>query len=379
MWLLSLGIAITISLSSLSGKLSAAELVDFKGQLSGEYSGLSISDSYTNIFTLRYIPDLSLQKSIAPELSWDINISSNLYSTYQTHIDDSTTHEADFYRLNASLQSPQSDIRLGLQKINFGPALLLRPLRWFDQVSPIDPLKLTEGVRGLRYRYVDLDNNSVWLWLLYGNSELKGYEQSVTVDHTPELGGRFQFPTSNGEIGMSYHQRRTLFMGYSGVDLGHELTERRVAVDGKWDIGAGVWFEYVLVDQGAKTESAQNWFSMLTVGSDYTFSYGNGIHTLMEHLLSSTSDKAITWKDPLQSSALQISYPVSILDSASFILLYTWERQQAFQYVRWNRSYDNWAINLSAFVTSNGEQQSSDLLPTGTLGDGIQITVVYYH
>jgi len=379
MWLVSSCLAIAIVLTSLSARLSASDWVDYKGQLSGEYTGLSIANSNTSIFTLRYIPDITLQAALSPDKSWDINISANLFSTFQTHVDGATTHEADLYRLNTSYQTLQGDIRLGLQKVNFGPALLLRPLRWFDQVSPIDPLKLTDGVKGIRYRYVFLNNANIWFWILYDNSSLKGYEQGLTDDHTPELGGRYQFPLSRGELGLSYHQRKTLTMGYSGDDLGYDLIERRVAIDGKWDIGAGVWFEYVQVDQGASSQSNQNWISMLTMGTDYTFLYGNGLHTLLEHMISTATDRAMRWYNPVQTSALQLSYPMTILDSFSFITLYSWERQQAFHYARWNRSYDNFAINLSAFLTSSGEQQASDLLPTGTLGDGIQLTVVYYH
>lgn len=379
MWLLSLCIAMTIVLTTMSGKLSASEWVEYKGQLSGEYTGLSIVNSKSSIYTLRYIPDLTLQQTLAKNGSWDFNISANLYSTFQTHVDRSTTHKADLYRINSSYQTLQSDFRLGLQKINFGPALLLRPLRWFDQVSPVDPLKLTDGVKGIRYRYVFLNNANIWFWILYGNSQLKGYEQGLTVDHTPELGGRYQFPLSSGELGVSYHQRKTLTMGYSGDDLGHDLIERRVAIDGKWDIGAGVWFEYVQVDQGASSQSGQNWISMLSIGTDYTFSYGNGLHTLLEHMLSTSTDQALRWYHPVQASALQLSYPMTILDSISFITLYSWKYQQAFNYARWSRSYDNWAINLSAFLTSSGEQQASDLLSNGTLGDGIQLTLVYNH
>ena len=60
-------------------------------------------------------------------------------------------------------------IEPGLQKINFGSATMLRPLMWFDQVDPRDPLQLTDGVWGVLGRYYFLNNANIWLWGLYGN------------------------------------------------------------------------------------------------------------------------------------------------------------------------------------------------------------------
>ena len=65
--------------------------------------------------------------------------------------------------------SDQFELRLGLQKINFGSASMLRPLMWFDQMDPRDPLHLTDGVWGLLARYYFLNNANIWLWGLYGN------------------------------------------------------------------------------------------------------------------------------------------------------------------------------------------------------------------
>jgi hypothetical protein len=50
-----------------------------------------------------------------------------------------------------------------LQKINFGSASMLRPLMWFDQMDPRDPLQLTDGVWGLLGRYYFLNNANIWL------------------------------------------------------------------------------------------------------------------------------------------------------------------------------------------------------------------------
>jgi hypothetical protein len=60
------------------------------------------------------------------------------------------------YRLWARYSTSQLEIRAGLQKINFGSANILRPLMWFDQMDPRDPLQLTDGVWGILGRYYTL-------------------------------------------------------------------------------------------------------------------------------------------------------------------------------------------------------------------------------
>lgn len=356
------------------GVLPAVEALDYKGQFSSEFLRVSTSDSQQNLIGLRYIPDLTKRGTLSADLTWDFNLSANLYANYQNQRDDHYYHETKFYRANLRFKTLQSDTQMGLQQINFGPALLLRSLRWFDQVNPTDPLKLTQGVKGLRYRYFFPNNANVWLWGLYANKDPKGYERVASKAYTPELGARYQFPQGPGELGLSLHARKTERMGFSADDLGHDLIEKRYAIDGKWDIGPGVWFEYVDVDQGANTAD-NNWFSMLTLGSDYTFAYGNGVTVVLEHLLSAESDKPLTWNRSTQTSAMQLSYPLNILDALSLLFYYSWEQQQAFEFARWNRTYDNWSISAGVF-TSSGD---ASLASSSIYGDGVQVLLVFNH
>ena len=358
--------------------LYASDNVDYKGQLSGEYVGIYNAHTTQNYLGLRYIPDLTLRKNLSPEKVWDGNISANTYTSYQSHSDENYDSSAKIYRLNTRYETAQSEIQVGLQHINFGPAVLLRSLRWFDQVSPTDPLKLTQGVKGIRYRYFMMNNANLWLWTLYGNSEPKGYERIASKDNTPEVGARYQFPLSSGEMGLSFHVRKTEKMGFTGDFVGRDLVEKRFALDGKWDIGPGVWFEYVTINQGA-AERDNNWLSMLSLGSDYTFDYGNGIYTLLEHMISAQSENVTGWDDQVQTSAFQMSYPVNILDAVSLLVFYSWQQQQVFQYARWSRTYDNWAINLSVFLSSREDYPVAGATATGMLGDGVQLMIIYNH
>jgi len=362
----------------LSGNLAASDIFDYKGQLSGEYFGVKSASGAINFSRLRYIPDLLLKKNFSDDNAWDMDISANAYAAYQSNSSEHYDTSAKWYRFNTRYQTGQSELQLGLQQVNFGPAVILRSLRWFDQVSPTDPLKLTQGVKAVRYRYFFMDNANLWFWGLYGNEDAKGYERVASKSHTPELGARYQFPQASGELGLSTHVRKTQAMGFTGDDLGYDLIEKRFAVDGKWDLGAGIWFEYVLLNQGANTMN-HNWVSMLTLGTDYTFAYGNGVSALFEHLISSVSNTASSWDQEIQSSALQVSYPLNLLDAVSFLTFYSWQQQNLFHYARWNRTYDNWSFSLSVFLSSAQVPSTAALVPAAMLGDGVQAMIIYNH
>jgi hypothetical protein len=168
-------------------------------------------------------------------------------------------------------------------------------------------------------------------------------------------------------------------MGFNGTSTGDDLFEKRYALDGKWDLGPGLWYEYVLIDQGAGSEVPTNWFKMLTIGADYTLAIGKGIHVLAEHLVTGASDEAMTWDNSVQTSALQLNYPVGILDAITFMEIYAWKQKQGFHYFRWDRTYDNWALSIGAFISSGQSHSNSTLGPSGFSGDGIQAVIRFNH
>jgi hypothetical protein len=376
-------IFLLLCLLSLNGWADTPDSFSYKGQLTVDYLGANTANHWHDRGILRYIPDITFQGVVSDGYSWDLDVSANAYVDYQSHRESSVSTTAKLYRLNTQLKTPQSDIRLGLQEINFGPAVILRPLRWFDQVSPTDPLKITEGVKGIRYRYFFMNNANIWLWTLYGNNDPKGYELVATKKDTPEMGGRFQYPLELGELGFSFHGRKTERMGFSGTSTGQDLFEKRYALDGKWDLGPGLWYEYVLIDQGAGSKVNTNWFKMLTIGADYTFAVGQGIYVLAEHLVSGASNKAMTWdnnaKTNVQTSALQVNYPVGILDAVTFMEIYAWKPKQGFHYFRWDRTYDNWSFSLGVFISTDQSHNNNTQEPYGFSGNGIQAVIVFNH
>jgi hypothetical protein len=259
------------------------------------------------------------------------------------------------------LSSSRFEARLGLQKINFGSATVFRPLMWFDRIDPRDPLQLTDGVYGLLLRYYFKNNANAWLWALYGNDEAKGWEGQPTAERTPEFGGRFQTPLFTGEAAATFHFR--------SISAGADPTrpramESRLALDGKWDLGAGVWIEAAFVHQEtpalmvpAEGTAALAWQRSLALGIDYTFTLGNGLYFLAEHFFSQEADSILGNGGGRTSfSALLARYPLGILDSLTTAVYYDWRHQQAYRFASWQRTYDHWQFHMMVFMNPRQAQ-----------------------
>ena len=267
-----------------SGDIYAFES-DFSGQLSGWTVETGNKGSWENKSGLRYIPRLILEQPFYDDSFFDTEVSFNGFLTSNSG-NSSENSDLELYRLKFRFATAQTETRIGLQKINFGPALLLRPLRWFDRLDPRDPLQLTKGIYGLRFKYNALNNANLWLWGLFGNDDAKGFETLPTSSGKPEFGGRFQYPVPYGELAATFHTRNVDASLLNGTDF----TENRFAMDGRWDIVIGFWFESVLQQQ--KTDNLlYEWTKIITLGMDYTFGIGNGLNVLGEHMAVISSKK----------------------------------------------------------------------------------------
>src|SRR6188474_3845952 len=115
---------------------------------------------------LRYVPSLTLEKQLTTERTLDGELSLNGYASAQAPDwqDLDATSGLKPYRVWARFKTPRFEARVGLQKINFGSATLLRPLMWFDSVDPRDPLQITDGVYGVLLRQYLPNNVTIWEW-----------------------------------------------------------------------------------------------------------------------------------------------------------------------------------------------------------------------
>jgi hypothetical protein len=371
-----------LSAGSFAALNAAPAALDLRGQASGWLSA-NDSPAFTLGFGLRYIPVLSWSKALSSSLTFDIEASANAYlSGFGRRGAGETDARLKAYRAWVRLSSARFEARLGLQKINFGSASLLRPLMWFDRIDPRDPLQVTDGVTGFLVRYYFPGNANIWAWALYGNDEPRGWEASPTARRTAEYGGRLQVPLFKGELGLAYHHRRAdLSRGLIyEIALQDPVTpEDRWAVDGKWDIGIGVWVEGVLLRQ-RPVGQPYPYQRFINIGADTTLALGNGIHILAEHLILSTARGAWEKGEERNFTALTASAPLGLLDNLSAIFFYDWRGRNAYNFVSWQRTYDNWQI----FVIGFWNPPAGGIYPPAAdyntfAGKGLELMVVFNH
>ncbi len=362
---------------------SEAQQLNSKGQLSSWFIG-NESKSIGNQAGIRYIPELSLQKSFKNDHLIDCELSLNGYRIWEASSLSNVNSDGKIkpYRMWLRFFSSQFEARVGLQKINFGSAVLMRPLMWFDKIDPRDPLQLTDGVYGLLLRYYFINNTNIWLWGLYGNEENKGWEIFSSDKNSIEYGGRIQYPFFTGEVAFSYHCRKMdLSKGTVGSSIYSEkiVQENRFALDGKWDIGIGLWFEGAIFHQNTQ-ELLLNNQRIFTLGADYTFGVGNGIHVLSEYFTVEASEKIFQKGDGKKFSAFLADYPVGLIDQVFGILYYDRKNKNLYRFLRWQRIYDNWSFHLIGFWNPNQNllyQIQTD--KNFFSGKGFQVMVVFNH
>ncbi len=356
-----------VLLVTITTRVSAVEF-DLRGQFSTQLTCRYSDDEWLVNAGMQYIPQLRLSRTISSVNIFDLDLS---YHSF-VHTDQKVSWDnLKLYRFNVRYATKQSETQIGLQKINFGPAQLLRSLRWFDRLDPRDPMKITEGVYGLRYRYNFLNNANIWLWGLYWNDDTKGCEITPTAAKKPEFGGRIQTPAPLGEMAMTFHSRTA-----KGIEK--DFRENRFALDGRWDIFVGAWFEAVVQHQDIA--SPCNYTKMLTLGLDYTFGVGNGLYIVAEHIINRYTEELIGYDDisdqDIQMSAIMLNYPLTFFDNLMLIEFYSWETKDFYQYLGWQRTYDNLVLNVSAF-----NYPESPLMGTNSFGAGygVQIMLIYNH
>lgn len=366
-------------LLSVVGK--AQESLTYKGQLS-IYTHYNGGNSYPLWNGGRYIPQGNYQVKLDDSRLLDFEASANVYGNVGIKsLDDvSASGRIKPYRLWARYSTRQLEIRAGLQKINFGSASILRPLMWFDQMDPRDPLQLTDGVWGMLGRYYTLSNVTAWGWVLYGNDRPKGWEQIGTHRTIPEAGGRLQLPAGTGEAAVSYHYRVADSRNVAEADFRYEkVPEHRIGIDVRFDRVVGYWLEASWKTMGKEMGVFTNQ-EILNVGMDYTFGFGNGMYVAFEQLIAAYDENAFAFSNPITFSLLNATYPIGMFDNISYILYYDWRNHSAYNFINWQRQFNRLTIHFMGYWNPANYQiptvTSSEMLFGGT---GIQIMLVFNH
>lgn len=308
------------------------------------------------------------------------------------------------YRGWIRLAGNQFEFRIGLQKITFGKAQLLRTLSWFDSMDPRDPLALTTGVFAERFRYfIPRSNANIWLWAIQEDLGTSSFYLPMSVDGfkmASHYGGRIELPLSRGELGVSFNYKTVLAdtVSVSGLVAGTDLTltgstadRYQYALDGKWDGDIGVWFEGAYVTERAEFSlfNADAYMStemlMVTLGMDYTIGIGNGLLFMAEYMgdvirveydLGTGEDHEVTY---LNFAAIMLSYPLGIFDSMGLMGFMDLDNIKLYGYLFWQRQWDNLTLRLSGALTNF--DAGMELFPGRSsgisIGNMIQLTAMY--
>lgn len=369
----------TLSKILLSQLLIISVLVasPFLGELSLSASANGVKSQDIQIIT-RYLPAIEIQQSLNDSWDYDIEVRWQLsWGSFLDTLDFSETATIlEPYRVALNLQNQNTEYIIGLQKINFGPARILRPLMWFDSVNPTDPLELTPGVTGVSTNHYYASGWSSRSWILLPGDPI-GWEVFPDKQGAPEIGGRLTLPIGGGQAGLTTSWRKTDLSDY--LPSLSEMNEWKIGLDGFWDVGIGLWFESVYKLQLADDPYLRDQVQAV-VGADYTIWVGNGIHVLAEHMLLKPLSSFFADETELQFTSLMMNYSPTIIDQISLMFYMDWENEQPLAYLSWGQTYDTFRFTLGAFYTDTNRSQDSDAsLNSDFSGKGLQLTVAYNH
>lgn len=368
-------------LLAIPGSLLSQDSLTFKGQLSAWtlYNGGLELPVYMGG---RYIPQLNYEIQLKNDQLIDFEASANLNGNFGFNPFDTISADGAIkaYRIWGRYSSQQFEVRVGLQKINFGSSQLIRPLMWFDEVDPRDPLGLTDGVWGVLGRYYFLNNMNVWFWTLYGNKNPRGWDFAPSNWDVPEFGGRFQSPIPAGEAAISYHHRVSDTRGLNpAIPEFARVQENRIGLDLRLDVVVGAWLEASWVNNSEDLDMFTNQ-EVFSVGVDYTFGLGSGLYLVFEQLLASYDQKAFTFENTTNFSLLSLSYPLGLFSNIQGIVYYDWENSYLYNFINLQRDFRHFSLHLMAYWNPDDYRIPTQDLETNLYaGRGIQLMFVLNH
>ena len=203
---------------------AAASSFSAKGQfwISGLYGTDASIDQSSFESSIGYIPTISVLKGLSNDRLFDIEWA---YRVEQYYSGDSLFSDSyDNHRAWVRYSSQTIEARLGLQKIAFGPAQMLRTLSWFDTIDLKDPTGQTDGVDAFRLRWFPSNSMALWSWAINNDQDTLSY------------GSRVELSNSAGEWGLTYHQdpsKSLQLIGQIGIPVSG--SHNRLAIDYRYD------------------------------------------------------------------------------------------------------------------------------------------------
>ena len=348
-----------------------AQPFSLKGQFWGNIlHGNDPPASHSSFVTdLGYIPMLSLSRDLSidrfVDLEWSYRMQYRMY-------EEDVVFSSKPYRLWLRYSSEKIEARLGLQKIAFGPSMVLRSLAWFDTIDPKDPTGQTDAVEAFRLRLFPTSSLAFWLWSTNNDRDTLSY------------GGRAELSTSIGEWGLTYHQ--------DPAELGQSVGQfpifisgphQRIALDYRYDGYFGFWFEGAGIFADSKQDVELNRFTLFTLGADYTIPVGSGLLIMAETMKINGPSTAADSSSKLTYTALMASLPINMLHHLMFIAQIDWDNSHIYNYLRWGITYDHFSLNFIFSISPRRGDYNiakEDLPKTvAGFGTGVQFMFIYNH
>ena len=359
----------------------AQEVIDiqFNGQLTD--NSIYAFENDIQLGGVRYMPELRLKKIFKNTKSLDLEISANIHGSVEHNYNTKqTTWDGEIrpYRAYIRYTTEKCEFRVGCQKINFGSAQLLRPLMWFDQVDPKDPLKLTDGLWAALFRYYFPNNSNLWIWGLGGNKDLKGWEVHKTaLKFQPEIGGRFQQPVPLGEVALSYNYRKIKNINEYPTPTS---PEHRIGMDLRLDYVVGMWAEANWTHQSKTIPNFKNQ-TAITLGFDYTFPWKNGLNIIIEQLYNSFGNNIFNKQTKSNYTALRLNYPLNLFNTITTIAYYNWEKSKITVFTSWEKRFNNITLHLSGQWSPGSSVIPGQVIDSknNINGSQLQCIFVWYH
>lgn len=339
----------------------------WRGQASLFHASALDGDFGESPTTIRYIPQSRLDYQLGGGRRLGLDAAADVY----THSlgGSLTVGDANFYRLTLRYDTPNTQLRVGLQKINFGPAKMLRVLQWFDQLDPRDPLALSPGVWAAMGRQYFDNGMNLRIWTMADAPEAQRDYWGDTKSWPWDMGGRLEYPIPAGTLGLTLHS-----LDISNVS---DVSENRIAGDIRVDAIVGLWSEmmFARIEDPTWTMDA---FSVMA-GMDYTFGLGNGLYTALEIATSyqGGSGDEMPWQ--ARTIAFTANYTLGLSDGLTFYL-YAMDfpvlESQTIPMLGWQHTSGNWLFYLAAYDMPASLPGSGMTLPEGT---GIQLNIAFNH
>ena len=334
--------------------LSLSQIFSYKGELS---ANLNTSNDVPELSSpiessWIYIPSISIGKDIDEASSIDFEYAFKIHRIFSGY--DTIYSEDNSYRFWIRYVNQKSELRIGLQKIIFGPSQILRSLSWFDGYDIKNPTSQTKGVKAARYKYFINNLLSFSSWVIKND-----------IDPL-SIGGRMNISSIFGEWGLTYYidpLTELQQIGQTGLFIAD--SHNRYALDYRYDGLFGLWFESVLV------QSSDRAIALGTIGMDYTLNVFNGIQILSESMIVESLDEQFY-------TAILMSTSIGFLHRAMIISQIDWNNDRTYNYFQWNTSFDKYSVNYTLSI--NPKRSSYDFDVGDRLlgyGAGHQVMFIY--